>query len=286
MIYLAIAFAIAAILTIVSEGAHYAFRWYEVSNRNYDKDQTWFSAMWADNASPVRSFFMECFYSWLYTATVIAHAIFIKPLRWLRNDPPAPLNKDKPLVVLIHGYMASEDHFWLMKKRFYDNDIENVVTFGYNRKKLNVESAAEKLRDMILRIKSETGVKETVLIGHSAGGLIAYKYAMEYGEDEIRAVVALAAPFRGSRLTVLSLTPFARNLHPSNPMFAEMISTKINAPLLSVFSKYDQLVLPYTNCEHSFADENAEIAGTGHSGFYFSRNAFNIMVKWLKQRVT
>lgn len=137
------------------------------------------------------------------------------------------------------------------------------------------------------RVMAKTGMSDVALVGHSLGGVVAFEYARAYGETgEIKAVVTLGAPLRGSRLAVLGMSRAARRLHPSNPLFAEIASATLNARFLSIYSRYDQLVLPYTNSERPAADENREIDLCGHTGFFFNRAVFKIILSWLLANTT
>lgn len=272
-----------AFLLIAAEGFLYLLRWYELSNRAYDPQRGWAQSLFSGKALPFRVFIKECFYSALYLLTYAIGGI-INAARITKTSPDtSKIDKDAPLIILIHGYMAKPWHFWMMRLRFRLRGMRNVITFGYKNLGASVETYVDSLRDFMLKIRSETGVLEASLVGHSFGGVIALEYAKKYSDDgDIKTVVALAAPFRGSRLAALSVTSLGRSLHPSNPYFAQVLTEKIKAPFISIYSRYDQFVLPYTNSEHPCADKNVEITSCGHSGFYFDGKSFKIAMDWIE----
>ena len=261
----------------------YILRWYEISNRAYDPRCSWIRSLSFHRFRPVRVFCRECVYAVFHVACYII--AFVGAVAWpnRREYDPARLKRDAPVVVLIHGLLGKKIHFCLMKLRFRLKGTANVVIFGYRASGNDtVADYSAQLRDFILRIKGETGISRVVLVGHSLGGLIAHDYACKHGKDgDVKALVTLGAPFRGSRITALAITGSARRLHPSNPMFGDIISSSVNAPFLSVYSVYDQLVLPYTNSEHPLADRNREIALCGHTGLLYHGKVFRIVHEWI-----
>ncbi len=260
----------------------YSLRWYEISNRVYDSEMTWFKALRDSRFKPVRVFFRECFYAVIYISCY-PPAFAARLLRREHMEfEPGELVKGKPLIILIHGLFGLPAHFWIMRRRFAARSIPNALVFEYNSFKGSPADNCARLRDFLLRVKAKTGMSEVILIGHSLGGLIAHEYAREYGNSgDVKAVVALGTPFRGTRLTALAIMKKARGLHPSNPLFAEITTAKLNADFLSLYSRYDQFILPYTNSEHPGADENREIDICGHTGFFFNKKVFKIILEWI-----
>ncbi len=284
MVYLFTAILVFIFGVLFVESILYMLRWYEVSNRINDRDTRWLNAIWSHKARPLRTFMAECGYAVIYLASLAAgHLIRIIGKRGKGYDP-ANIDKEKPVVALIHGYLSSPTIFWLMRWRLKRNGIPNVVTFGY--KSIggeSIEKYGELLRDFMLALRAETGARETVLMGHSLGGLIAHEYAAKQAsEGEMRGIVALGSPFHGSRLAAMAITTMGMSLRPANPIFAEIVRRGIDTPFLAVYSRYDQFVLPYTNSEHPLADKNIEVNGCGHSGFYFNGKVFKITLEWLK----
>jgi pimeloyl-ACP methyl ester carboxylesterase len=80
-------------------------------------------------------------------------------------------------------------------------------------------SQAAGLRDALARIR-KAGYTDIVLVGHSAGGLIARQFVERNPDAGVTKVVAVAAPFAGSDLATLKLgyprvqAPFVQSLAP------------------------------------------------------------------------
>lgn len=268
---------------LATEFILYGFRWYEISNRGNSPETTWYNSLKAERYRPARIFFKECFLTVIYIFSYLPWLIRFILKRKRVEFEPGELVKGKPLIILIHGIFGKSDHFWLMRRRFASRSVPNVLTFEYESVSKSFAENCESLRDFLLRIKAKTGMGEAVLIGHSLGGLVAHEYVRQFGESgEVKALVALGAPFRGTRLAVMAMTGKARSLTPSNPIFAEIIFSRLNTRFLSLYSRYDQFIIPYTNSDHPGADENMEIDYCGHTGFFFNKKVFKIIAKWIE----
>lgn len=266
----------------VIEAILYGFRWYEISNRGNWAETNWYSSLKVEKYKPVKVFVKECFLTVIYIFSYLPWLIRYILKRKKVEFEPGELVKGKPLIILIHGIFGKSDHFWLMRRRLASRSVPNVLAFEYESVSRPFVENLESLRDFLLRIKAKTGMSEAVLIGHSMGGLIAHDYVRKFGESgEVKALVTLGSPFRGTRLAVMAMTGKARSLVPSNPIFAKMISSRLNTRFLSVYSRYDQFIIPYTNSDHPGADENKEIEYCGHTGFFFNKKVFKLIASWI-----
>src|SRR5215831_8734547 len=122
----------------------------------------------------------------------------------------APRTKDRAVLLIpglkIHPLrpaLASrpEIHNWqepnsdLVRTLAPDFD---VFAFGYAQTApLDAVALSPGLRDAVANLK-KAGYKDVVLIGHSAGGVIAQLFATNYPDAGVTKVIAVAAPLTGS----------------------------------------------------------------------------------------
>ena len=96
----------------------------------------------------------------------------------------------------------------------------DVFAFGYGQT-VAVDEVAKSpgLKDAVARLR-KAGYKEIVLVGHSAGGVIARQFAEAHPNAGVTKVIAVAAPFAGVELANLKVgypkvqAPFVQSLAP------------------------------------------------------------------------
>lgn len=84
-------------------------------------------------------------------------------------------------------------------------------------------------------------LRDVVLVAHSKGGLIG-KHVMALGPaaDRVRGMVAVAAPFGGSRYAPLMVSPTLRSFSPRDATIVALArETAVNARIVSVYGRFD-----------------------------------------------
>lgn len=118
-------------------------------------------------------------------------------------------------VLFLHGWLGSwrywfptmevvADHF-----RTYSFDFWG---FGGSQRK-RVQESIRIYSDQVVRFLNELGIDRIVLVGHSMGGMVAMKTALDH-PDRVSHVVTVGAPFAGESISwLLKLTdhPFLAN---------------------------------------------------------------------------
>jgi predicted alpha/beta hydrolase family esterase len=178
-----------------------------------------------------------------------------------------PTSADRPVIVLIHGYISTRSHWlfqeWLLKREGY----EDVVRFGYNPFSGSLQEWSASLAGML---KERYPSRRVVLAGHSYGGLIAIRAASLTPEGMVEKVVTMGSPIEGTLMARFALTHTARELRRG----AETIDAigeeikSLKAELVCCWSRWDGIVVP----PESAAPKNArrvELEGVGHSGYCF-----------------
>ncbi len=137
-------------------------------------------------------------------AVVLIHGLFVHPVRTSKASQPWRREWQEPKSELVKALAADAD----------------VFAFAYAQT-APVDDVAEShgLRDAVARLR-KAGYKEIVLIGHSAGGVIARQFVERYPDAGVTKVVAVAAPFAGVELATFKVgypkvqAPFVQSLAP------------------------------------------------------------------------
>lgn len=107
----------------------------------------------------------------------------------------------------------------------------DVFAFAYAQTvPVDYVSQSPGLRDAVTLLR-KAGYKEIVLIGHSAGGIIARQFVEQYPDWGVTKVIAVGSPFAGSEVAKVNVgypkvqAPFVRSLTPE----ARTAATKMNS---------------------------------------------------------
>ena len=126
------------------------------------------------------------------------------------------LGKGRP-VLFLHGWLGSW-RYWLPSMEVASADFRtyafDLIGFGdtYQR---SIEPSINAYAQQIIRFLDELGIEKISLVGHSMGGMVALKTAIEH-PDRIERVVTVGAPIVGSSLALLlkftAFRPIARGM--------------------------------------------------------------------------
>lgn len=113
--------------------------------------------------------------------------------------------------------------------------VHVVTELGDNRRP--IAEAAGRVAALLI----ERGLDDVVLVAHSKGGLIGkHVMAFDPAGDRVRAMVAVATPFGGSRYSSLMPTPSLRAFRSGDAtMRALTAAAEANARITSVYGAFD-----------------------------------------------
>jgi pimeloyl-ACP methyl ester carboxylesterase len=137
-------------------------------------------------------------------AVVLLHGLFVHPVR--QSKAAKPWRRD-----------WQESKSELVKALAPDFD---VFAFTYAQTvSLDEIAKSSGLRDAVAKLR-KASYKDIVLVGHSAGGVIARQFVENYPDAGVTKVIAVAAPFAGVELATLKVgypkvqAPFVQSLAP------------------------------------------------------------------------
>ena len=151
-------------------------------------------------------------------AVVLLPGLFIHPIRPAKAAQPWLRDWQEPKSDLVKALAPDFD----------------VFSFSYAQTiALDEIAKSAGMRDAIVRLR-KAGYAEIVLVGHSAGGVIARQFVENYPTAGVTKVIAVAAPFAGVELANAKVgypkvqAPFVQSLAPAAR--AEAAKANKNAP--------------------------------------------------------
>lgn len=150
---------------------------------------------------------------WQVAPEVTARPFWLRPVG--RKDRAALLIPGLKLHPLRPGRVTRPElHDWQEPKGEMAKALAadfDVYAFGYAQTAaVDVVAHTPGLREAVARLR-QTGYQEVVLIGHSAGGIVARQFAESYPDSGVTRVVQIATPNAGSDFAAFFKTGYPRS---------------------------------------------------------------------------
>jgi pimeloyl-ACP methyl ester carboxylesterase len=154
-----------------------------------------------------------------------------------RTDPHDFLSGDPSPIVVLPGVYETWRFLEPLIRRLHDDGHPVHVIDPLGRNDRAVPVAARLVADYL----EANGLGDVVLLAHSKGGLVG-KYVMSLGGGgaRISGMLAVAAPFAGSRYARLMILPSLRIFTPDDPtILALSREATVNPRIVSVYGRFD-----------------------------------------------
>ncbi len=174
-------------------------------------------------------------------------------------------------IILVHGLVDNRSVFTLLRRTLRRRGFGRVLTLNYSPFTPDVESAAERLRQLVERTCEETGYERVHVVGHSLGGLVARWYVQRAGGDaRVHTLCTLGSPHGGTLAAHLLPTRLARQLRPGSEVMAALAAPApgCRTRFVAYWSDLDQLIVPRTAARMEHPDlrvRNVLRRGVGHT---------------------
>lgn len=124
--------------------------------------------------------------------------------------------KGRP-VLFLHGWLGSW-RYWLPSMEVASTHFRtyafDLIGFGDTQQR-SIEPSISAYAEQVIRFLDELGIDQVSLVGHSMGGMVSLKIAIDH-PDRIERVVTVGAPIVGSSLAMLlkltAFRPIARGM--------------------------------------------------------------------------
>jgi triacylglycerol lipase len=187
-------------------------------------------------------------------------------------------------VLLIHGYFCNSGYWWAMERYLRGRGIGNIFLVNLEPVFGSIDHYAEQLADSIERICKLSGASQTILVGHSMGGLVARAYLHWYGgRRRVAKIITLGSPHNGTEHTRLlpRKSQNVQQMRRDSPWLAQLNAAEDYpepVPITSIRSTHDNMVTPQDSSvlNHSHV-KNIAVPGIGHLAMTFSRQLQTIV---------
>jgi len=188
----------------------------------------------------------------------------------------------KPPVIFVHGWSQNRITFaWIIGKLRNRLAGRQLYTLNMPTTSKTLPELADYLAKRMDEALRQTGQSKAAIVGHSLGGLVTREYAARYGSGKIEAVITLATPHAGSKLSFPALAPVGgpvmHEMEPGSETLKRLAKEKIEGVrFVCVGSVHDNFVLPFDSSFLPGAEEIV-IDGVGHNGLLFDTRVLDII---------
>lgn len=145
-----------------------------------------------------------------------------------------------------------------------------VNKLGFNL--FDIPASAKIVREII----DKNNLKNAIIVGHSKGGIIGkYLLIHENKDNGIKGLIAIGAPFSGSKLARNFFKKSLKELTPESKMIQALNSHKeVNCKIISIMPEFDNHVWHEKGSNLSGA-VNIKVPIKGHHKIVFDKDAIN-----------
>lgn len=192
-------------------------------------------------------------------------------------------------ILLVHGYGHNLSGWRPIMKRLEKEGFGPIYAMNLSAPMSgSIDDHAQEVADVVQQIQGETGRKDITLIGHSMGGLVTSYYTEHLADDqeaEVKGVITLGSPLRGTPLAYVAPGTCAREMEPQSPLLRNVKhKVKRNEKTIYVHhaSSWDIIVFPQQTA--IIRDERTYLyRKVGHLFFLFCKKVHNRIVDELRE---
>lgn len=252
----------------------YAVTWYDHVNfcctpdePGWRMDRNYLGAAWG--------FVMESLAIFLALATWPLHFHFDR-------NPGMPAPGNRPPVLLVHAWGSASHTFLFIRRALKNLGFTNIYTLTYRPVTRDAAILARKVAYKMDEVLKETGAEQLICITHSMGGVLVRYAIKNLGADgKVKKVITLGGPHMGSRIAVFA--PWGRNTlqmtyqSKFTKELAEGGMTPGSAEYVSIWSDFDNMVLPPTSSDLGDGAKNLKVPFHGHVYLVYSPKVLKLI---------
>jgi pimeloyl-ACP methyl ester carboxylesterase len=229
-------------------------------------------ALWAMERGQPIGFSKRGLSSWAreFAAQALKFALF--PLGWIDTRPRRHLSAPgtRTPVLLLPGY--GDNHSLLAPLGFFlrHKGWSWVQAINHPPARTIPEMAAG-LALRVQEMQQASGAAQVDLVCHSMGGVVATWYMNHLeGAPHVRRMVAIATPFRGTKVAVFGPRRHARDLLPTASVIEKLGLPPV--PTTAIRSTFDAVIIPQSSAAlpETGPFTNVTVHGHGHKALLYS----------------
>ena len=216
--------------------------------------------------------------------------LLTRPLRLiLDRRQPAYAPEGRGPILLVHGFASSSHAFVLLSRFLKRKGCKNIYAVSYRPVMADIPTLAQKVAQRIDEVLDHSGAGKLVIIAHSMGGPLTRYAIKNLGmKGKVSQVITLGGAHMGTRAA--ALMPVGKNtlqlVYRSDFLnaLAEGGLTPGDIDYVSIYSAFDQYIIPQDAADLGPGASNRRLKWHGHVRLLYSRKVHRLIEQALKTR--
>lgn len=194
----------------------------------------------------------------------------MQPFGWTSPRPSLTVKPGGTPVVLVPGIRRNRSSMQFLEIYLHNRGFAaHAVNHGGEP---GLAQLAEVLQQQVEDTCKATGAERVDLVGHSFGGLVAAWYVKHLGgDDRVRRLITVGAPFGGTKMAVFGRRAVHHELLPGSPLLESLAPLPV--PTVCIWSPDDPVIVP-SRAAVADGAESVRIDGSGHVDMLCSSRVF------------
>jgi triacylglycerol lipase len=206
-------------------------------------------------------------------AVLAAFTVFIPFRFFFAPRLGVHVEKNVPLVILVHGLASNSGVWWLFGRRLkrileLNTQVVQIDSFDLGKPNDSLERYVQKLDQHMQYLQLKTSAP-IVLVGHSMGGLICRAWFARQAETRVAGLITIGTPHQGSQTARWLNFPNMIQMRP-NSDWLKHLSLLPCVKNIALYSIHDNLVIPYIAGSSPFF-KSLPSSGLGHLSLLFNK---------------
>ncbi len=225
--------------------------------------------------------------SHLYPLGIPGYTIPVFPSPLLARGRRREGSRRIPLL-FIHGIFHNGSAFVWMRQNLALRGLTDLHELNLRTTFHTIPQMAEQVGAAVGRLQEKYGVDQVDIVAHSLGGIVSRYYVQILkGDGEVRTLVTLGSPHRGTQWSRFAPLKRHRELSPGSETFRRLAGCRPprRTQAIAISGSYDILMRP-TGTEWWPGVRNIRLNRVGHTGLLFSNRVAEIIIAHVRKPET
>lgn len=207
------------------------------------------------------------------------------------HNPSRITNKQRPLL-LIHGLYHNSSAWIEFLDRLKSANVGPVFTLNLGNPFGSINAHVKKVKNKVAEIQNLTGRKDIILVGHSMGGIVASKFALDGATQEtlVTDIITMGSPLKGTRVAkYLGWGKSVKEMRQDSNFIKDLNKKIINQSKIYFFhiATETDLLIPLSSAL-LLENKNAKhliLPNSSHMSLLFEKKVIDSIIDYYKNRI-